>query len=299
MWAIIISIITTAGISYIFFRWQNKKNSIVHFTLNTYDIGSGLSKEFPEFKLTYDNSELFNSVRVLSGGFMNNGKKDIPDNPSFELIMPEKCKVRALKIAPSDRGMTIGHNLDEENVVRFLVNGIFKSDEYINYKMIVETPDNIGDLDDELKFNHRIVNTEKIKNIFVGSIREKNKWKRRKIWLMIGYIVVIVFLNCWASINPRMSIKVYDNSSNEKVDIHVSPNSNLYEGNVLWGKNIPIEEFEKNYRFSPITTFNEYMPQVYIWGGITIIIILLFMVTLIDFSGKGHVINVLSKNKKR
>lgn len=297
MLAIIVSIFATAIISYIFFKWQNKKNSIVHFTINTYDIGSGLSKEFPGFKLSYNSTELSNSVRVLTGGFMNDGKKDIPSDPSFELILPPKCRIKALTSSPSDKGMVISQTIDntKENVVRFSINGIFKSDEYINYKMIVETPENIGDLDDELTFNHRIVQTEKIKNVFVGSLRETSKLKRTKRILMIGYISIIIILNGLVCINPRMNIKVYNNSSNEEVKIHINPYSNLYEGNVFWGKKIAKENFENNYRISPITTYNEYIPQIYVYGGLALILVILFILVTIDFSGKKHVINVLNK----
>ncbi len=295
MLAIIISIITTAIISYIFFKWQNKKNTIVHFTINTYDIGSGLSNDFPGFKLSYDSSELSNSVKVLTGGFMNNGKKDIPSDPSFELILPEKCRIKALKTSPSDKGMAISHTIDNTkgNVVCFSIKGIFKSDEYINYKMIVETPENIGELDDKLCFNHRIVNTDKINNIFVRSTSEKAKWKRR-IW--IGYIFILLIGVSLVCLNPKMNINVY-NSDNKKVNLHVSPNSSIYEKNVFWGKKVSEEELESNYHFSPITTFKDYVPQIYIYGGMILIIIILFMMATIDFSGEKHVINVLKKTE--
>ena len=46
----IISIIAGAIISYFIAKWQMKKNKIVHFSINSYDIGKGLSDEFPEFK---------------------------------------------------------------------------------------------------------------------------------------------------------------------------------------------------------------------------------------------------------
>lgn len=295
----IISIIAGAVTSFLIAKWQMRRNSIIHFTLNTYDIGSGLNKEFPNFKLTYDNNELSNSVRVLTGGFMNNGNKDIPNNPSFDLILPDKCLVKAITITPSDPSIAINQSIDEskKNVVHFHIDDIFKSDEYIEYTVIVETPEDLGDLDDNLKFNHRIVNTEKIKNLFIGSIREHSQTRRLKKRLMIGYIIFISILNCWACLNPSMNIKVYDNLSNEAVAIHVSPKSNLYDGNILWGKKITKEDLANNYHISPVITYNEYMPRVYVYGGITIVITILFLFMMFDFSEKNHVIKVLSKTK--
>ena len=94
-----------------------------------------------------------------------------------------------------------------------------------------------------------------------------------------------------------MNIKVYDNISNEKVTIHVSPKSNLYEGNVFWGKKISKEDLASNYHITPETTYNEYIPRVYVYGGTTLIITLLFLFSMFDFSGKNHVIKVLAKTK--
>ena len=63
--------------SYIFAKWQMTKNKIVHFSINSYDIGKGLSDEFPDFKLLFGEDVLVDNVMVLKGGFMNTGKNDI------------------------------------------------------------------------------------------------------------------------------------------------------------------------------------------------------------------------------
>lgn len=73
----IISIILSAIIAFFIAKWQMKKNKIVHFSINSYDIGKGLSNEFPEFQLHYDGENLSNNVMVLKGGFMNVGRNDI------------------------------------------------------------------------------------------------------------------------------------------------------------------------------------------------------------------------------
>jgi hypothetical protein len=39
-----------------------KRNTIIHFTINTYDIGR-LDKVFPKFKLTCDNKEIMEQAK--------------------------------------------------------------------------------------------------------------------------------------------------------------------------------------------------------------------------------------------
>ena len=46
----ILSIIVSSIIAFFIAKWQMKKNKIVHFSVNSYDIGKGLSNEFPDFQ---------------------------------------------------------------------------------------------------------------------------------------------------------------------------------------------------------------------------------------------------------
>ena len=80
MVGIIISVISTAIISIAIANWQMKKNKVVHFYVNSYDIGKGLSNEFPDFQLHYGGKQLVDNVKVLKGGFMNIGRNDSKHN---------------------------------------------------------------------------------------------------------------------------------------------------------------------------------------------------------------------------
>ena len=73
----ILSIIVSSIITFFIAKWQMKKNKIVHFSVNSYDIGKGLSNEFPDFQLHYGGEDLTDNVMVLKGGFMNTGRNDI------------------------------------------------------------------------------------------------------------------------------------------------------------------------------------------------------------------------------
>jgi hypothetical protein len=163
----IISIIAGAGISFLIAKWQMRRKKIVHFFVNSYEIGKGLSIEFPEFQLTYKGEGLSDNVCVIKGGLMNIGKKDIDGlKGESDIIMnlPQGCNVRALKVRPSNGQLYIKTNFNE-NSIDFGINELFVSDEYFEYTAIVENIDNPPNV----KFSHRIKDTKKeIENIVVG-----------------------------------------------------------------------------------------------------------------------------------
>ena len=163
----IISIIASAVISFLIAKWQMRRQKIVHFFVNSYEIGKGLSIEFPEFQLTYKGEGLPDNVCVIKGGIMNIGKKDIDGlKGESDIIMnlPKGCNVRALKVHPSNENLWIQSGFNG-NTIDFGIKELFVSDEYFDYTAIVENIDN----PQNIKFSHRIKDTKKeIKNIVVG-----------------------------------------------------------------------------------------------------------------------------------
>ena len=110
--------------SYYIAKWQMKKNKIVHFSINSYDIGKGLSDEFPDFKLHFGNEVLADNVMVLKGGFMNVGRNDITGlkgENDIKLILPDECKVKAFTKSPSTEDLKVSVNKDNEkdNILNF------------------------------------------------------------------------------------------------------------------------------------------------------------------------------------
>lgn len=196
----ILSVIAGGIITYLIAKWQMKKNRIDHYFINSYDIGKGLTDMFPEFKLHYGNEVLSNNVRVLQGGFMNTGRNDIGEDDKqtfFSLILPERCCVKAVQLSPLVNGLCVNSNINEneKNKIVFSVDGLFKSDECFDYSAIIEVPDNIGDLENSLCFDHRILNTERISNVFIGQTKRKDR--RRAKWISIILIVVAVIVLIW------------------------------------------------------------------------------------------------------
>lgn len=163
----IISIIASAAVSFLIAKWQMRRKKIVHFFVNSYEIGKGLSIEFPEFQLTYKGEGLSDNVCVIKGGMMNIGKKDIDGlKGESDIIMnlPQGCNVRALNVQPSNRQLCIQTYINA-NTIDFGINELFISDEYFEYTAIVENIDN----SQKIRLSHRIKDTEKeIENIVIG-----------------------------------------------------------------------------------------------------------------------------------
>ena len=126
--------------SYYIAKWQMRKNKIVHFSINSYDIGKGLSDDFPAFKLNYDGENLSSDVIVLKGGFMNCGRNDIAGlngERDIKIVFPEECKVKAVIVSPSEDELLVSAKIDndKENILNLGISDIFKSDEY--FKLLV------------------------------------------------------------------------------------------------------------------------------------------------------------------
>lgn len=163
----IISIIVSSIIALLIAKWQMSRKKIVHFFINSYDIGKGLSLEFPEFRLTFNGEVLSNNVCVIKGGLMNVGVKDIDGlkgNSDITMNLPQGCTVKSIKVLPSNEKLYIQTEFCD-NTIDFGINELFVTDEYLEYSAIVENIDNPYDI----KFSHRIKDTKKeIENIIIG-----------------------------------------------------------------------------------------------------------------------------------
>ncbi len=268
--------------SYCFARWQMKKNKIVHFSINSYDIGKGLSDEFPDFKLHFGDDALAENVMVLKGGFMNTGRNDInglKGKNDIKLILPDECKIKAFTISPSteDLMVTVNKDNEKENILNFGISEIFKADEYFKYTVIVETSKEIETLHSELKFRHRISNTDKIKNKYIGI---QSNSKNSNFWAISFVILFILFLGI-PLIYIKLPYKIYQKSSGKEVNMYIDLNSRIYVNEgipipYVSGTIISSDEFEKHYKIVPITDFK--------WGRIMTIRTISFFLLILVFS---------------
>ncbi len=300
----IISIILSAIIAFFIAKWQMKKNKIVHFSINSYDIGKGLSNEFPEFQLHFGGEGLADNVMVLKGGFMNTGRNDInalKGDADIKIILPEECRVKAVKVFPSTEGLIVTANKDKENIINFGISELFKTNEYFKYTAIVETSGNIEYLYDELVFQHRILNTEKIRNAHIG--QHINRFRKSIYKLILPTYLIMCLLFVLLSIYQKVNFKIYQESTGKEVKIHIDPHSNLY---VDEGISVPFitdeiisqKELNEDYRIVPITKFRwknfEFTMAILIFLIIAVFLCLHYYLFACDF----HIMNVISKNEK-
>lgn len=281
MISIIISVVAGAFFSFLIAKWQMKKNKIAHFVTNTFDIGKGLTKIFPNFQMQYNGENLTNEVKVLAGGFMNLGRNDIctpqGEITSVQLILPQECVVKDINTKTSSKGLNITPQIEngQENVINFNISNLFKTDEYFQYIAIVEMPKDTGSLLNKLKFNHRIPNTDNIQSTYIGLEwkYQRHKFLRIFMYLLMIMLVCFSFHMIW---HQELGFKVYDKTTSEEVFIYTTPKSKIYvvDGNqylpYVYSDSISVENLNNNYRIAPVTKFQwlhkDILSLVVLWG---------------------------------
>ena len=293
--------------SYYIAKWQMRKNKIVHFSINSYDIGKGLSDEFPAFKLNYDGEDLSSDVIVLKGGFMNCGRNDIAGlngERDIKIVFPEECKVKAVVVSPSEEELLVSANIenDKNNILNLGISGVFKSDEFFKYTAIVEASKEIKGLHDKLKFQHRIINTEKIRDTYIGLQRSKIKKRISKI--LMSLLVFMAFLSLITASYHRIQYKVFHKDSDKEVKLYIDPSSNLYVNEgisipFVTGSLISSEELDNNYNIRPITEFRWNDPLM-ILRIIEFVIIIVYIIIFYYFAWgrNAHIINLIRENEE-
>lgn len=306
----VISIAISAIITFFIAKWQMKKNKIVHFSINSYDIGKGLSNEFPEFQLHYGGEELADNVMVLKGGFINTGRNDInalKGDADIKLILPDECKIKAFTISSSTEDLIVSVNKDneKENILNFGVSEIFKTDEFFKYTAIVETPKEIETLHSGLKFRHRISNTDKIKNTYIGP--QKSQFVKRPYKIMMISSVIIAILMMLLNIDlifcHNIRYEIYKKTNNQEVEIRIDSNSNLYvnEGLAIpfiLGTKISLDEFEKEYKIVPMTEYRLNSSENVVAFFSLVLSVCILSIYYIVWWKNGHIMNVLKENEE-
>lgn len=304
----ILSIIAGAIISYFIAKWQMKRNKIVHFSINSYDIGKGLSDEFPEFKLHFAGEALADNVMVLKGGFMNTGRNDInglKGENDIKMVLPEECTFRTVKVAPSTDDLIVNTNNSSKNVINFGINEIIKTNEYFKYTAIVETSKEIKNISEKIKFHHRILNTYEIKDVHIGEYGKKKNNIYVKITKII-YILIFIFtlsLIPYSILYPKMRFHIIKNATNKEVQMFVGKQSQIYVTEGDWvnpftnNEIITQKELEKNYTIVP--QINNSTTGIIV--GVFVLLILFpmaFLSYLALFWDKNkHIIDVIQANE--
>lgn len=311
MTGIIITIVLgVAGIicTYLLTMRQMKKNQIVHYFTKSYDIGKGLTADFPDFELHYGKEVLSNNVKVLQGGFMNVGRNDIDalnGVSDIKLILPEECNIKAIQVSSSNNNLNINPTIDGEkkNVVGFGIKELFMSSEHFGYTAIIEVPEDIEDIENVLIFEHRIKNTEKIEDIYIGQTHKTQK-KKKLLWPMYIATACLIVFSCVCFFHQPLKFGVYEKGTNKEVSVTIGPKSILYVSDaqkISFSHDIiTIEELNNNYNIIPETTYHWFI-QIYLASMLLILVVTLIIGSIIIKGGRkaSKIVKVLYKEKEQ
>jgi hypothetical protein len=237
---------------------------------------------------------------------MNCGRNDIAGlngERDIKIVFPEECKVKAVVVSPSDEDLLVSANIDndKDNILNLGISEVFKSDEYFKYTAIVETSKEIKELHNKLKFQHRILNTDKIRNTYLGI--QRDGFKQRFSKFLIYSMAFLALFSVVDATYQRIQYKVYHKGSDKEVKLYIDPSSNIY---VNEGFNIPfvngtlisLEELKNNYDIKPITEFRWNGP--YMISKMSVVIFLVLYIVLLYYLVWGrnaHIIHMIKENE--
>lgn len=287
----LVSIIISFFVAWYFAKKQMKKNEITHFSISSYNIGKDLHNEFPEFQLIYKNEIISNNIQILKGGFINTGENDIvglKNKSDITISLPESCIFREIKITKKSDGLEVVANIlkGTPNIIDFAINEKIISGESFEYVAIVETKEDINKLHSFANFKHRIPNTSKIKNEYIGQQIRKNV----PFFLYITIFAAIAFT--LASITTlsmqKINYSLIEKSSNNEMFIYMTPNSQLYvsDNDILPHLNnhkISKEDLDSKYTISLDTEYKWCTDSTYM-GIFSALLAILYIISAIWLS---------------
>ena len=264
--------------SYYIAKWQMKKNEITHFSINSYDVGKGLHNEFPKFQLTYERKEISKEIQVLKGGFLNSGRNDITglkNDSDINLILPEGCCLKDIKIKQlsNDLDVTACKNKKTPNVVNFAINEKFMAGEGFEYTAIIETTEEIRNLHRKIEFKHRIPNTSKITNEYIGQQTRKGvakgsgeKLQELKTMVILSMAAALFFSisSVFLFFAQKVQYSVVEKGTEKEFALYMTPKSQFYISDSNWipfldKKDISKGELDRNYYVS--------LQKKYLWSS--------------------------------
>lgn len=183
----LLGILLGGVIAWLVMKWQIRKKKIDHFIISQEDFGKRLSKDYPGFKLTYAGQELSEGVRVLKGGFIYFGEKDIESKNNAVEIKVElygkndktssnNISIIGVEIPFYKKGVTVNKEF-EGNTIIFRISHAFRTNDYIIYSAIVKL-----EKDDAMYIQQDCSSTQItdtiIKTKYMGSIQKYNNDKK-------------------------------------------------------------------------------------------------------------------------
>lgn len=303
--------IITLLIGWLWNRKQTKNKEITHFSKSSYDIGKGLSDDFPEFQLQFDGNIITGDMKVLKGGFLNTGNKDIAelDQKPIQLLLPDGCIVKACKVFLS-KDFGVDFSISDSKTVDFKISdGVLKKNDFFEYTAIVETPRQIKSLRDEIKVGPRKADLD-YKYIFLGR-EDKSifKWPAVRVFFAAMSIITVITLVTLFSIPRPLQNRIIDKNTNKEVSIYVNRDSDIYlvNGNqelkLFSNQIITKEQLYNNYVLYPRISYSSGRSALHFWivGIFTLLLFIcyaLFVGYMLFWQKKQRIIKIIQKDEQ-
>ena len=295
----IISIIVTFILSLALARWQMKRNKIVHYLINSYDIGKGLSNDFSEFELHYSGQKMADKVSVIKGGFVSLGRNDMV-NPKFDLALPKGCVIKAIKITRLKEDLIAYSEIDksDSNIIHFTFENLFSSKEFFEYTAIVEVPDELDKVEEKITFHHRIKNTDKIQSTNIGPYERKvRSRKRMNVFLLFYAIPIMTLMFSFCFLKP-VHFNISNKETNERVSVYINKSSDLIVSNpnklLYWrGDKISKKEFSDNYVITTNLDYDDGFNREAL-ALMVILGLLLIMFCMLNINKQNRIIRIIN-----
>ena len=267
-----------------------------------------VSSEFNAVIITYGVSaiyiKLFAKKLIFVPLFAYKTLFCLPITLDIKLILPDDCKVKAITVEPSIEGLKVFAEKDNnnENVILFGINEIFRTDEFFKYTAIIETSEEIKELHSELEFSHRLSNTDKIKNTYID--KPKSKFKKNFAIVALIFSIVLAILATVFLMYRKMTYSIYEKATNREVRINIDPYSNIYVNEGIYipfvtGTKITQKELLNDYKMVPITEFRwSGADTIFAFDIAFLVFIYGFLAYYIIWGRNGHIKNVLKENEK-
>ncbi|WP_319759579.1 hypothetical protein [Maridesulfovibrio sp.] len=229
---------------------------ITYMTAQIIELFDAVGNTLDGLEVNYKENNIDQNLVLLTGAFLNSGKKDITKDmieSPIEISLPNDYKWLTAKIIKNKIEANISIKDDKIKINT----GLFRKGECVRFNALVQVPsDNSSKtlssrLKSALKFNHRISNTHKIKTDTIKNKDAHTKMMKRRC-VLIGSLLLMTWVTTGISLYQGLPQTIYypyqTNNSTEDVFITTKPTGSMIKITSIQS------DFEKEVEF---TTFLE------------------------------------------
>lgn len=277
------------------FKRKRYPGKVTFVKQSSISLFNSIVKNFDEISILFEQKPIKENLIYIKGCFINDGDIDIEGEKiekPISVTIPENYNWVNCKITDTSSDLKCGYQIKDAKTLQFEF-GLFRKNEFYQIEAIIEATEDKEKHDsifEELKFTHRISQTQKI---IVTNLLSENEMKRRKgrikrnLWVTglqllvptIVSIILFVFLK-----SAELHYKEVG-TANTTIEYKATPKrDNTVElEDIATGeeKTISIVEFQDKNKYSP------FIPSKTIWQRIveSWYVLVIWLVMVIVFVG--------------